>query len=852
MATIYSFGEWIKQRRTHLRFTQRAIAEQVFCSTAMIKKIEADERQPSPELAELLAQALQVPPAYRPIFLACARGERPVDTLPLSLDTVTPGAAYTVSLPVKTTLPNPATPFVGRTAELAAITSLLANDDCRLLTLVGAGGIGKTRLAIEAARSVQSAFADRVTFVSLGAVADAAALAQAVAQSLGTPLVDSEPPQAQIQRILQRRKLLLLLDNFEQLIADAPLLAEWLAAAPALKLLVTSRERLNLAEEWLYQITGFDEESAVALFTQAAQKVRPGFDRAGEGAAMTDICRLVGSHALAVELAASWTRLMPCAEIAAQIRQDLDFLAGGPRNAPARHHSLRALFDHSWALLSTAEQVALARLSVFRGGFAAEQAAAVTGATWPVLLGLVDKSLVEATGDQRYDLHELVRQYAARQLAAMRELEPARQQHFATYGALGRQIMHQTTGPQATASFARFDLEHANIQAAVGWGMETNQSEATLALIDSVFLYLLRGGYWREGEVWLQGVLDQAGDAETAQVSVGLCNQAAFVALQGRFQEAFILHNRALPMARKLGDPHALVATLLVQGLASPEPAEAYAALEEAIAISRAQAGEWLGNRYWTELLTIYGDRLLDHGHVVEAEAKYRESLAGYRLLEDVNMIAYPLGNLGRLALFDGRLEEAHQLINEAVGYARGGNRVALADWLFRLGQVHLYRGELAAAAEDLNATLTLYEEVNNKPGQASVLACLAEVALAQGDVPAAGRQIRESMTLYRAIYMSIPTIVNSSRHTQSSDATESILRAGLVAAAQGNYLSAVTLLNCGEAIVAESGYRSMSPLGAKVKTAMALAQARLSAAEFLEATERGRHMNLEEVFLVA
>ena len=342
MATIYSFGEWIKQQRTHLRFTQRAIAEQVFCSTAMIKKIEADERQPSPELTGLLAQALQVPPAYRPIFLACARGERPVDTLPVRFDTVAAGTVDDVSLPVKTTLPNPATPFVGRTAELVTITSLLANDDCRLLTLVGAGGIGKTRLAIEAARSVQSAFADRVAFVSLGAVTDVAALSYAVAQSLGTPLVGSEPPHAQIQRILQRRKLLLVLDNFEQLAVDALLLADWLAAAPELKLLVTSRERLNLVEEWLYQVAGFPEDAAFALFVQAARKVRPGFDYPGEGAAISDVCRLMGGNALALELAASWTRLMPCAEIATQIRQDLDFLAGGHRNAPERHRSLRA------------------------------------------------------------------------------------------------------------------------------------------------------------------------------------------------------------------------------------------------------------------------------------------------------------------------------------------------------------------------------------------------------------------------------------------------------------------------------------------------------------------------------
>ena len=468
------------------------------------------------------------------------------------------------------------------------------------------------------------------------------------------------------------------------------------------------------------------------------------------------------------------------------------------------------------------------------------------------MLGLVDKSLVETAGAQRYDLHELVRQYAARRLAGSSEVEDVRRRHFESCRALGRQLEQQTIGPQANASFNRFDLEHANIRTAVAWGVETHQNEATLALIDSVFLFLLRGGHWQEGELWLQQALAETGDAETAEISIGLCHLATFVALQGRFQEAFPFHSRALPMARRLGDPRALVANLLVQGMAAQDKDQAYAALEEAIAISRADATGLLANYHWTELLTIYGDRLLDYGYVTQAEAMYRESLAGYRRLEDVNTIAYPLGNLGRLALYDGRLQEAHDLIGEAVRYARGGNRLALADWLFRLGQVHFYRGELDTATADLSTTLALYQDINNTPGQASVLACLAELALAGDDLMTAGRRIQESMALFGAIYAWIRMIANSNRRTQSSDATESILRAGLVAAAQGNYLQAVTLLSCGEAIVAESGYRSLPPLMEKVVTTIALLQDMLSAAEFGEASERGQQMTLEELFPAA
>jgi predicted ATPase/DNA-binding XRE family transcriptional regulator len=849
MNATYSFGEWSKQRRIDLRFTQRAIAEQIFCSTAMVKKIEADERQPSPELAELLAQALQVPTAYRPIFLACTRGERPVDTLPVNFARDAAAAGDIATSSARAALPSPATALVGRTAELADIAGLLANDDCRLVTLAGTGGVGKTRLAIEAARAAQAAFVAGAAFVSLAAVTDPAGLAQAVAQALTMPLLGTDPPQAQLQRILRSRNLLLVLDNFEQLADGAPVLAEWLAAAPDLKLLITSRERLNLAEEWLYPVAGFGVEAAVSLFTQTARRARPGFDRIGEGAAMAAICRLVGGHALAVELAASWTRLMPCTDIVARIQQDFDFLAGGPRNVPDRHRSLRALFDHSWGLLSLDEQRTLARLSVFRGGFAPEQAAAVAGAPWHVLFGLVDKSLVEVTGAQRYDLHDLVRQYAAQKLVEMGEVEEARRNHFESSRALGQQLMRQTIGPQAGAGFDRFDREQDNLWAALAWGVETQQSEAVLALIDSVFPFLLRGGHWQAGEKWLLAALAQSGDAETVPVAVGRSHLATFSALQGRYQDAFPNHQLALSMARRLGDPYALVCNLIVQGQAAAEKDQAYAAFEEAIAICRAHQRDWLFGRYWAELLAIYGDRLLDYGYVIDAETKYRESLDRYRLVGDVNMIAYPLGNLGRLALRAGRLQEAHDLISESMRYIGGGSRVALGDWLFRLGQVHLYLGKFDAAATDLSTTLALYAEINNLPGQASVLACLAEVALAKDDLTTAGNQIQESIHLFHAVYASIRMNFSSGRQTQSSDATESILRAGLVAAAQGKHMWAVTLLSCAEAIVAESGYQPIPPLAAKVTASFALLQERLSPTELLAAAERGRAMSLEELF---
>ena len=390
MIDTFSFGEWVKQRRKSLRRTQREIAAAVYCSAAMIKKIEADERHPSLELAQALAVALDIPADQQTIFVECARGERPVGRL--SQTPSTPSSSFAPPLP------QPRTSFIGRQAELSDITDKLNQPTCRLLMLLGPGGIGKTRLALETARAIQSDFDDGALFVPLSTVTDSAEIPLAIARALHQPLAGGDPPSLQIQHLLRRRHLLLVLDNVEQLISGAELLSELLTAAPNLKLMATSRERLNLVEEWLYPVPALAE--AVALFEETARRIKPDFDLDAEKSAVAQICRLVGGHPLAVELAASWVRFMSCQQIATKIEEDLNFLATSSRNMPDRHRSLRALFDHSWALLTPTEQTALAKLTVFRGGFAPKEAETVAGATWPILLGLVDKSLVEAQGGQ--------------------------------------------------------------------------------------------------------------------------------------------------------------------------------------------------------------------------------------------------------------------------------------------------------------------------------------------------------------------------------------------------------------------------------------------------------------------
>lgn len=402
-------------------------------------------------------------------------------------------------------LPPQLTPIIGRDAELAEIASFMNNPFAQLLTLIGSGGIGKTRLALQAAArcaepetNVEQRFSDGIFFVPL--TGDAPGQGDAVSPSLLNTLGDAFKldlkgpvhPQAQLLNYLRDKDMLLLLDNFDHLVSEARQLADLVRLAPCVKLLVTSRVRLNLQEEWLLEVKGLDFPmtdavdaesalgySAVKLFIQQARRVRPRFTL-GEAEAhdVVRICQLVEGVPLGIELAASWLRVLSCAEIVSEIEKSVDFLTSTLQDVPVRHRSVRAVFDYSWNLLAPAEQAAFRRLSVFRGGFQREAAAKVVGVSLSLLAGLVDKSLFRRNAAGRYEPHDLLRQFAEEKLQAdPQEYVEIHNRHCQYFAQLLMEHQPQLQDESTPQLLTALDAERENVRAAWNWAVSMRRVE---------------------------------------------------------------------------------------------------------------------------------------------------------------------------------------------------------------------------------------------------------------------------------------------------------------------------------------------------------------------------------------
>jgi predicted ATPase/DNA-binding SARP family transcriptional activator len=693
-----------------------------------------------------------------------------------------------------TSLPTPTTSFVDRQAELALLLERLRDPSCRLVTLTGPGGIGKSRLALEAAIRLAAdegpgnPFTNGVVFVPLAAVdavgwgglSDESAavytLATSIADALRMVFSGPDAPPVQVRNYLREKELLLVLDNCEQLLAAVGFLGDLLYLGPGLKIMATSQVRLYLQGEHIIELKGLSfpvdtaaaggEHSALTLFLQRAQAVHPGFSLSRENrTAAARIAQLVDGMPLGLELAASWVRVLPCAEIARELEQSLGFLKTRRRDAPRRHQSLHAVFDYAWGSLSEEEQLALRRLSVFRGGFTREAADAAVGADLPLLASLMDNSLLrraspeEESEGMRFELLEVVRLYAAEKLAEADRADPLERarvadRHSDYYLGLLQRRLPDLRGAKQRAALAEIAGEIENIRQALRWATQRDHVSSVDRALSGLFHFYNMRSWFAEGEStfkqlagWLAGLEQGDPDARFAWGRV-LARQGWFTYQLGNHAEAQRLLEQSLTILRALDRPAALEFPLhrLAMVLAERgEFDEAMRVWEEADALGRASADNYRIAISKTILCQINALQ----GHHREAQRYGQESLALDRAIGNRWGEAFSLNYLGTISYALGDYAAARSAIQESMLIRNEtGDLRGVAQCLEMLGDVALAQKDHAEAERCYYAALARFREIGNTWGVAAALIRQGYSALDADDKPSARERFGEALRL--------------------------------------------------------------------------------------------------------
>jgi predicted ATPase/DNA-binding CsgD family transcriptional regulator len=697
-------------------------------------------------------------------------------------------------LPSRAALPVPLTSFVGRERELAAVRDLLGA--ARLLTLSGAGGVGKTRLALAAAAEVQHAFPDGVWLAELAAIADPSLVAPAVAAVLGVREQPGRPPLETLAGALRPRRLLLVLDNCEHLVVACATLADaLLRTAPRVQVLATSREALGVPGEAVWAVPPLSLQTAPALaggavsdaerlFVERARAARPGFaPTAAAAAAAAQVCRRLDGLPLALELAAARVRLLTVEQLAERLDDVLGVLTDGSRTGPVRHQTLRATIDWSHALLPRPERALLRRLAVFAGGFeldAAERvagplhagdggAAAASGvagrtgaggraqATVLTLLGrLTAKSLVVADdrgATMRYRLLEPIRQYAGEQLERAGEAAALRGRHRDYFLDLAERAEPALGGPDQRLALERLSAEQDNLRAALAWCRRAaDGAEPGLRLAAALVEFWDVSGSFAEGREWLTALLARAGGARP-RVRAKALNGAGLLAIrEARYAAARDALEEGLALARAAADPRLTAEALnrlgFVAYVATELPA-ARALLREALATAEA-AGD---RRNVATALGNLGLVARGGGDFSGARARMEQALAIWEAAGDRRGAAGALNNLGVVADDAGDYAAAQALHERSLALKRGlGDRWGIGVSLGNLGSVLQKRGDLAAARVLGTQNLTLMRELGDRRGVASGLFKLGRLSAIEGDYDAARRLLEQGLARYREL----------------------------------------------------------------------------------------------------
>lgn len=795
------------------------------------------------------------------------------------------------------------TSFIGREQDVADICALLQQPEVRLLTLLGPGGIGKTRLSVQVATELRDAFADGICFIHLAAVYDPKLVISAIAEELEIREVGAQSLLDQVKVSLRDKRFLLVLDNFEQLVEAVPQVEELLIACPTLKILVTSRAVLHVQGEQEFSVSPLalpnlkqlPEESslsqfaAVALFIQRARAVLPSFQLNTTNAhAIAEICVRLDGLPLAIELAAARIKLLPPQALLSRLSQRLQVLTSNTRTLPERQQTLRNTLKWSYDLLAAQEQQFFRRLSVFVGGWTLEAAESVVEHTidnaafslLDAIASLLDKSLliqVEHEGWEPYLIMlETIREYGMECLIESGETLVFQRAHALYYLAWVEQAEPHLKDAQQLTWLARLEREQENLRAALQWLIDQQETELALRFCDALWRFWLIRGYWSEGRRWLEAALKLLhGEQPTEARARALCGAGRFAIRLGGFAVGRSLLESGVALYRQLGDKQGLAESLIMWDKNSRNaPVSVHAQLEESVVLAREIKDEWtLANS-----LQDLGWFELGHNEPDTAQALLEESAAIFRQVGDTHSLISTLTAFARTTAVQENFTQAVALAQECLTLARSmNNKPDIAEALYNIGAIKAHQGDLVQAIAYLQELLVLARELGDKYNIAAALGNLGEIALSQSNLAQAEAVTCESLQYYRELE-DTSNIANSLSSLGDIKWTmgdsikavayysESLLLAqevgskinigfnivGLarVAVAEGQFERATLLFGAAESL---NPYIGMHPdMRSDYEQAMRDVRLRLGEQAFVAAWKQGEAMKLEQVIAVA
>lgn len=777
MEPVVSFGQWVRLRRTSLHLTQGELARRVYCSEITIRKIEGDERRPSPEIARGLAEHLQLPADLAPRFLKVARGDLSVDHLPL-LQTDVERPRHWLPVLSRADLAMPNTSFLGRTQEVAQICDLLQQPEVRLLTLVGPPGIGKSRLSLHVTAELSDAFLNGAQFVPLAPLRDSNLVPDAIAQLFGFAESGFATPLDYLRVELRRRHLLLVLDNFEQVLAARDFVQELLSVAPQVKILVTSRVALDVTGEQLFAVPSLSmpvtasapsalaaiRYPAVQLLVSRARSANPAFvlttDNAGDIAA---ICARVDGLPLAIELVAARLKTLAPDALLARLTDWLALPVDGAGELPERHRTLRSAIAWSYELLPPAAQAVFVRLGVFVHGATLELAQAVcaaadepAGAVLAQIEVLVSHNLVRAEGDgvtaTRYTMLETVLDYARDRLAARGEQVLIRQRHAEALCLFAETAAPKLHGLERRTWLERVEAENDNLRAALGWAAEVQDAALLARLVAALGWFWEMNGRRVEAHTWLDAVVAMPPDAQPAHPRARVLHMVAHIASEeGDFELSRRFVEASLVLAASLDDRWTMALARRDLGwvvFAADNDREAAIALAEEAAAGLLAAGD----------LRNYLLALLDAGGICQLTGDAARGLPyaerALRLAREWNdepSAEEALAVLGMLEYAAGDLDAAKTAMTTVLETAQrlpNGKQLAWAH--YKMGLIMLCDGDAQQGAAHYAESARLWAERNETLAVAYCESGVANCYFEQGLIAQALALYQATLDVYR------------------------------------------------------------------------------------------------------